>query len=40
MLSRFSTLRRIPSGVWVVGCVSLLMDISSEMIHSLFNVIL
>lgn len=35
MLSRFSTLRRIPSGVWVVGCVSLLMDISSEMIHSL-----
>ncbi len=35
MLSRFSTLRRIPSGVWGVGCVSLLMDISSEMIHSL-----
>lgn len=35
MLSHFSTLRRIPSGVWVVGGVSLLMDISSEMIHSL-----
>lgn len=35
MLFRFSTLRRIPSGVWVVGSVSLLMDISSEMIHSL-----
>jgi MFS family permease len=26
---------RIPSGVWVLGFVSLLMDISSEMIHSL-----
>ncbi len=25
----------IPSGIWVLGCVSLLMDISSEMIHSL-----
>ncbi len=30
-----STLRQIPSGVWVLGFVSLLMDISSEMIHSL-----
>jgi len=30
-----STLRRIPAGVWVLGCVSLLMDVSSEMIHSL-----
>jgi len=28
-------LSRIPSGVWVLGFVSLLMDISSEMIHSL-----
>ncbi|HDX8384845.1 TPA: MFS transporter [Aeromonas hydrophila] len=27
--------RRIPRGVWVLGFVSLLMDISSEMIHSL-----
>ena len=26
---------RIPSGVWVLGLVSLLMDVSSEMIHSL-----
>ncbi len=35
MFSRFSTLSRIPKGVWVLGGVSLLMDISSEMIHSL-----
>ena len=26
---------RIPSGIWVLGFVSMLMDISSEMIHSL-----
>lgn len=26
---------RIPSGVWVLGVVSMLMDVSSEMIHSL-----
>ncbi|WP_413207724.1 MFS transporter [Rhodospirillum sp. A1_3_36] len=26
---------RIPSGVWILGLVSLLMDISSEMIHAL-----
>ena len=26
---------KIPSGVWVLGFVSLLMDVSSEMIHSL-----
>ncbi len=26
---------RIPSGIWVLGFVSLLMDVSSEMIHSL-----
>lgn len=30
-----STLRQIPSGVWVLGIVSMLMDISSEMVHSL-----
>ncbi len=30
-----SPLRHIPSGIWVLGFVSLLMDISSEMIHSL-----
>jgi len=29
------TLVRIPAGVWVLGFVSLLMDVSSEMIHSL-----
>jgi len=30
-----SILRQIPAGVWILGFVSLLMDISSEMIHSL-----
>lgn len=30
-----SILRQIPAGVWVLGFVSMLMDISSEMIHSL-----
>ena len=30
-----SPLSQIPRGVWVLGFVSLLMDISSEMIHSL-----
>lgn len=30
-----STLRQIPAGIWVLGIVSMLMDISSEMIHSL-----
>lgn len=28
-------LSQIPSGVWILGFVSLLMDVSSEMIHSL-----
>ena len=28
-------LRQVPAGVWVLGFVSMLMDISSEMIHSL-----
>ena len=32
--------RQIPRGVWVLGFVSLLMDISSEMIHSLLPVFL
>ncbi len=32
---RRSVLRRMPAGVWVLGFVSLFMDISSEMIHSL-----
>ncbi|WP_261832413.1 MFS transporter [Leminorella grimontii] len=35
MSSRFATLKQIPGGVWTIGFVSLLMDISSEMIHSL-----
>ena len=30
-----NTLRQIPTGIWVLGFVSMLMDISSEMIHSL-----
>ena len=29
---------RLPAGIWVLGFVSLLMDISSEMIHSLLPV--
>jgi len=31
---------RIPAGVWVLGFVSMLMDISSEMIHSLLPLFL
>jgi MFS family permease len=34
-ISNKSTLSQIPSSIWVLGFVSLLMDISSEMIHSL-----
>src|SRR3989339_1137649 len=30
-----SSLGKIPSSIWVLGFVSMLMDISSEMIHSL-----
>jgi MFS family permease len=30
----------MPAGVWVLGCVSMLMDISSEMIHSLLPLFL
>ena len=30
-----NTISQIPAGVWVLGFVSMLMDISSEMIHSL-----
>jgi MFS family permease len=33
-----STPRRIPRSIWALGCVSLLMDVSSEMIHSLLPV--
>ena len=35
LLKRDSVLRSIPKGVWVLGLVSMLMDISSEMIHSI-----
>jgi MFS family permease len=30
-----STLRQVPPAIWVLGFVSLLMDVSSELIHSL-----
>jgi MFS family permease len=33
-------LRRVPAGVWVLGFVSMLMDVSSEMIHSLLPLFL
>jgi MFS family permease len=36
----FSILRRIPRAIWALGLVSLLMDISSEMIHGLLPVYL
>jgi MFS family permease len=32
------TLRQIPKGIWALGFVSLLMDVSSELIHSLLPV--
>jgi len=35
-----STLKRIPRSIWALGFVSMLMDISSEMIHSLLPVFL
>src|SRR2546426_7792062 len=38
--SRFFRLRQIPPAVWALGFVSLLMDISSEMIHALLPVYL
>ena len=31
---------QIPTGIWVLGFVSLLMDVSSEMIHSLLPLFL
>ncbi|HEX7633788.1 MAG TPA: hypothetical protein VF427_00745, partial [Noviherbaspirillum sp.] len=33
-------LRRIPPGIWALGLVSMLMDVSSEMIHALLPVYL
>jgi MFS family permease len=35
-----STLSQIPRGIWALGFVSLLMDVSSEMIHALLPVYL
>jgi len=35
MASRHPTDKRLPASIWVLGLVSMLMDISSEMIHSL-----
>ena len=35
-----SPLRQIPAGVWALGLVSMLMDVSSEMIHALLPVYL
>ena len=32
--------RRLPAGIWALGFVSLLMDVSSEMIHSLLPMFL
>ncbi len=40
MEKSLSTHRRIPASIWALGLVSLLMDISSEMIHSLLPVFL
>ena len=34
------SIRNIPAGVWVLGLVSMLMDISSEMIHALLPIYL
>ncbi|MGD2173484.1 MAG: MFS transporter, partial [Gammaproteobacteria bacterium] len=34
------TIRHIPTTIWVLGFVSMLMDMSSEMIHSLLPVFL
>lgn len=39
-LSSDAKIPRMPAGVWVLGGVSLLMDISSEMIHSLLPLFL
>lgn len=37
---RARVLRQIPRSVWVLGCVSLFMDVSSEIIHSLLPMFL
>src|SRR6267143_3818539 len=38
ILARLGTRQGIPAGVWALGFVSMLMDISSEMIHALLPV--
>jgi MFS family permease len=38
--SSFLRWRRIPGGVWALGLVSLLMDVSSELIHALLPIYL
>jgi MFS family permease len=38
MSGQTRALRQIPAGIWALGFVSLLMDISSELIHSLLPV--
>src|SRR4030088_2390261 len=40
MNSYFSRLREIPAAVWALGFVSMLMDISSEIIHALLPIYL
>jgi MFS family permease len=40
MQSRAVTKTRIPKGIWALGAVSLLMDTSSELIHSLLPIFL
>ena len=35
-----SALARIPPGIWTLGAVSMLMDVSSELIHSLLPLFL
>jgi MFS family permease len=37
---KFSTLRKIPRPIWVLGFVSMLMDIASEIVHSLLPMFL
>jgi len=40
MMARSTTLRLIPPSIWALGGVSMLMDISSELIHGLLPVFL
>ena len=40
MKPRFGNVRAVPRGVWALGLVSMFMDLSSEMIHSLLPVFL